>query len=112
MLRLQAERETGFFPRIEKRYCLMLSIRGLSFKYPAANAAALNEVSFDAVRGEVLGLLGPNGAGKTTLIAHLSGLLPIQRGAITLDQQPLAAARAVRRHASPLPRRNTPLSPA
>lgn len=72
----------------------MLSIRGLSFKYPAVNSAALHEVSFDAVRGEVLGLLGPNGAGKTTLIAHLSGLLPIQRGAITLDQQPLTAARA------------------
>jgi ABC-2 type transport system ATP-binding protein len=74
----------------------MLSIRGLGFKYPAANAAALNEVSFDAIRGEVLGLLGPNGAGKTTLIAHLSGLLPIQRGEITLDQQPLATARASR----------------
>lgn len=74
----------------------MLSIRNLSFRYPAANVAALDEVSFDALRGEVLGLLGPNGAGKTTLIAHLSGLLPIQRGEITLDQQPLAAERATK----------------
>ena len=72
----------------------MLSIRGLSFKYPSAKSAALDDVSFDAVRGEVLGLLGPNGAGKTTLIAHLSGLLTIQRGEITLDQQSLATARA------------------
>lgn len=74
----------------------MLSIHELSFKYPAANVAALNEVSFDAKRGEVLGLLGPNGAGKTTLIAHLSGLLPIQHGKITLDQRSLAAERAIR----------------
>lgn len=72
----------------------MLAIRNLSFRYPTANVVALDEVSFDALRGEVLGLLGSNGAGKTTLIAHLAGLLPIQRGIITLDQQPLAAERA------------------
>lgn len=72
----------------------MLSIRELGFRYPAASQAALDGVSFDAVRGEVLGLLGPNGAGKTTLIAHLSGMLPVQRGAITVDRQSLAAVRA------------------
>jgi ABC-2 type transport system ATP-binding protein len=74
----------------------MLSIRNLSFRYPTASVAALTEVSLDALRGEVLGLLGPNGAGKTTLIAHLSGLLPLQRGDITIDQSPLAAERARR----------------
>ena len=74
----------------------MLSIRNLGFKYPAAQSPALADVSFDAARGQVLGLLGPNGAGKTTLIAHLSGLLPVQHGDITLDQQALAAARAKR----------------
>ena len=74
----------------------MLSIRKLSFKYPTANSPALHEVSFEANRGEVLGLLGPNGAGKTTLIAHISGLLPVQHGEISLDQQTLSAARAVR----------------
>jgi ABC-2 type transport system ATP-binding protein len=51
-------------------------------------------VSFDAVRGEVLGLLGPNGAGKTTIIAHLAGLLPVRTGSISIDGQPLAAVRA------------------
>lgn len=72
----------------------MLAIRNLSFRYPTANVAALTEVSFEAQSGEVLGLLGPNGAGKTTLIAHLSGLLPLQSGDITVDDQPLAAMRA------------------
>lgn len=72
----------------------MLAIRKLSFRYPTASVAALTDVSFEARRGEVLGLLGPNGAGKTTLIAHLSGLLPLQSGDITIDQQPLLAVRA------------------
>jgi ABC-2 type transport system ATP-binding protein len=72
----------------------MLAIQNLSFRYPTADVAALSDVSFEARRGEVLGLLGPNGAGKTTLIAHLSGLLPLQSGGITIDQQPLAEARA------------------
>ena len=71
----------------------MLSIRGLGFSYPHGSNPALQDVSFDALRGEVLGLLGPNGAGKTTLIAHLAGLLKIQRGSIQIDQQPLSAVR-------------------
>ena len=72
----------------------MLAIRQLGFRYPTAQVAALIDVSLEARRGEVLGLLGPNGAGKTTLIAHLSGLLQLQSGEITLDDQPLASVRA------------------
>ncbi len=74
----------------------MLSIQELSFRYPAAERASLQGVSFEARRGEVLGLLGPNGAGKTTLISHLAGLLPVQSGAIVIDGLPLAAARAAK----------------
>jgi ABC-2 type transport system ATP-binding protein len=36
---------------------------------------AVNEVSFEARRGEIMGFLGPNGAGKSTLIRILCGLL-------------------------------------
>jgi ABC-2 type transport system ATP-binding protein len=71
----------------------MLAIRDVAFRYPAGQGAALAGVSLDLRRGEVLGLLGPNGAGKTTLIAHLSGGLALQAGAITLDGQPLAQVR-------------------
>lgn len=72
----------------------MLEVSALSFRYPGAAVPALENVSLTARAGEVLGLLGPNGAGKTTLIAHLSGLLAIQDGDISLDGQPLASLRA------------------
>jgi ABC-2 type transport system ATP-binding protein len=72
----------------------MLSVRNLGHRYPSTEAPALDDVSFDAARGEVLGLLGPNGAGKTTLIAHFAGLLAIQRGQITVDGEVLSDVRA------------------
>ena len=71
----------------------MLQIRDLEFRYPGASGPALQQLSFTAARGEVLGLLGPNGAGKTTVIAHLAGLLQVQQGEIAIDSEPLAQVR-------------------
>ena len=71
----------------------MLAIRTLSYRYPHAEKPALAGVSLNAERGQILGLLGPNGAGKTTLISHLSGILPVQQGDISIDGLPLAVVR-------------------
>lgn len=46
---------------------------------------ALDQCSFEAPRGEVLGLLGPNGAGKTTLLRLLMGFLKPTNGTATID---------------------------
>lgn len=48
------------------------------------NVQALDHVSFDIQKGEILGLLGPNGAGKTTLIRALAGLISTDSGEITV----------------------------
>lgn len=71
----------------------MLEIRNISYCYPHTEKPALAGVSLNAERGQILGLLGPNGAGKTTLISHLSGMLPIQQGDISIDGVPLAVIR-------------------
>ncbi len=72
----------------------MLTLKQLGHRYPLAPKAALDGVSLEARRGEVLGLLGPNGAGKTTLISHLAGTLPVQQGEILIDGEALQAVRA------------------
>jgi len=46
---------------------------------------AVNNVSFEIHKGEVLGFLGPNGAGKSTTMKMLSGNLAPNRGEITIN---------------------------
>ncbi|MGW5049520.1 ABC transporter ATP-binding protein [Actinokineospora sp. NPDC004072] len=57
---------------------------------------AVDEVSFEVGRGEVVGLLGPNGAGKTTVIKMLLGLVHPDAGEAMLLGRPATepAARA------------------
>ena len=43
---------------------------------------AVNEVSFELQREEILGLIGPNGAGKSTLFNLISGVLPLSGGQV------------------------------
>ena len=58
---------------------------------------AVQGITLEVKRGEVLGLLGPNGAGKTTTISMLTGLISPTSGAITLDGEVLRpGARAVK----------------
>jgi len=65
----------------------LLSIRGVHVRFGAV--VALNDVSFDVRRGEILGLIGPNGAGKTTLFNALSRLVDVEKGEIDYDGKPL-----------------------
>ncbi len=57
---------------------------------------AVNDVSFDLARGEILGLIGPNGSGKTTTMNLISGAFPMNRGTITLEGETISGLPANR----------------
>jgi len=81
----------------------MLSARDISVTY-RAGAPALDGVSLDVPRGEVLGLLGPNGAGKSTLLRVLATLQRPDAGTVTVaGVDAIGAPGEARRHLGYLP---------
>ena len=62
---------------------VLLAVEGVTKHF--AGVTALNDVSLDVRRGEILGLLGENGAGKSTLLKILSGVQPPSSGRIVFD---------------------------
>ena len=61
----------------------LLTVRDVSVVF--GGIIALNGVSFDMKKGQILGLIGPNGAGKTTLFNCLSRLYQPSQGEILLE---------------------------
>jgi iron complex transport system ATP-binding protein len=72
---------------------MILLAKAVSVHYAGAPAPALQDVDLAVSAGELVALAGPNGCGKTTLVRALLGLLPVQRGSITLDGRPIATWR-------------------
>ena len=66
----------------------IIEVKGISKMYVKRKTketiTAVNDISFDVHRGEVLGLLGPNGAGKTSTIKMICGLLEADTGSIQI----------------------------
>ena len=74
----------------------MIEVQHLSKKY--GPFTAVDDVSFRAESGEILGFLGPNGAGKTTTMRIITGYMPATDGKATVAgydvfDQPLEAKR-------------------
>ncbi|MCF6408502.1 metal ABC transporter ATP-binding protein [Pseudalkalibacillus salsuginis] len=63
----------------------IVSIKNVSFNYQERRV--LENINLDVPEGSFLALLGPNGSGKSTLIKMILGLLPIQKGTISLFGQ-------------------------
>ncbi len=60
----------------------MIEVQHLSKKY--GPFTAVDDVSFRAESGEILGFLGPNGAGKTTTMRIITGYMPATEGKATV----------------------------
>jgi len=66
-----------------------IEYRGVSFSYDGG-PPVLQEVSFDACRGQVVAIVGPSGAGKTTLLDLLPRFYEPTAGAILIDGVPIS----------------------
>ncbi|HLF03515.1 MAG TPA: ATP-binding cassette domain-containing protein, partial [Anaerolineales bacterium] len=56
----------------------MIKVEGLTKRY--GQRLAIDHITFQAQRGEIVGFLGPNGAGKTTTMRILTGFMPASEG--------------------------------
>ena len=61
---------------------ILISVEQLSRFY--GQQRAIENVSFDVYRGEILGFLGPNGAGKSTTMQIISGILSANHGSVKI----------------------------
>lgn len=61
----------------------MIRVKALTRKY--GNFTAVNAVSFEIPKGQIIGLLGHNGAGKTTTLKVLTGYLEPTEGQVFID---------------------------
>jgi ABC-2 type transport system ATP-binding protein len=85
----------------------MIEVAHLHKRY--GDLPAVQDVSFSAVPGQILGFLGPNGAGKTTTMRIITGFLPATSGTVRVAGFDVFEQSAeVRRRIGYLPE-NTPL---
>jgi ABC-2 type transport system ATP-binding protein len=60
----------------------MISVQGLTKRF--GQQLAVDDLSFEAPGGQIVGFLGPNGAGKTTTLKMLTGMVAPTQGTATL----------------------------
>jgi ABC-2 type transport system ATP-binding protein len=70
----------------------VLSVAGLRKTY--GSTVAVDGISFEVDRNEIVGLLGPNGAGKTTTINMILGVLQPSAGTISIEDLDVATHRS------------------
>ena len=61
----------------------ILKLQNVTMKF--GGVVALNDVSFEIKKQEILGLIGPNGAGKTTVFNVITGVYQVTEGDITFE---------------------------
>ncbi len=68
-----------------KAFSAAIEFKGVSFRYPNADAAALEHIHLTIPKGKVIALVGPSGAGKSTLADLLPRFYDVTEGQILLD---------------------------
>src|SRR5579863_1350746 len=76
----------------------MITVKDLTKRY--ARTIAVDQISFEVAKGQIVGFLGPNGAGKTTTMRVLTCFLPPSAGTATVAgfdvlEQPLEVKKRI-----------------
>lgn len=71
--------------KLEQEGIQKIEFKNVSFTYPGASAAALNNVSFSIFAREKVALVGENGSGKSTIIKLICRLYDIDAGSILIN---------------------------
>ncbi|TNC27582.1 ABC transporter ATP-binding protein [Mumia zhuanghuii] len=69
----------------------LVEIQNLTVRF--GGLTALDDVTFDIKRGEILGLIGPNGAGKTTCFNAMTGVYRPSSGGVLLEGEPIGRSK-------------------
>ena len=77
---------------------MSITVNSVSKSYKSQKA--LNNISFSADKGQIIGFLGPNGAGKSTMIKILTGYIKPNSGEVFVDEidvlkNPIAAQKVI-----------------
>ncbi|WP_336270583.1 type I secretion system permease/ATPase [Vreelandella arctica] len=67
-----------------------LKIENITVAAPDSGQVLLSEMSFELKAGQAIGIIGPSGGGKTTLLRALTGIWPVLRGSVRLDDAELS----------------------
>jgi ATP-binding cassette subfamily C protein len=66
-----------------------LKVDKITVSAPANGRVLLTDVAFELEAGQALGIIGPSASGKTTLAKALTGIWPVLRGSVRLDEAEL-----------------------
>jgi branched-chain amino acid transport system ATP-binding protein len=70
----------------------MLEVNNLTKRF--GGLVAVNDLSFDVNKGDILGLIGPNGSGKTTTFNMLSGAYRPSEGTVGFNGEQISGLKA------------------
>jgi ATP-binding cassette, subfamily C, bacterial len=66
-----------------------LKVEAITVAAPGNGRVLLSEVAFEVAAGQAVGIIGPSGGGKSTLARALTGVWPVLRGSVRLDDAEL-----------------------
>ena len=82
----------------------VIKLENVTYRYNSD--LVLEDISFKADEGDLLGIIGPNGAGKTTLFSLILGLLESYQGKITVFGEDIRNNRKVLKKIGYIPQKN------